>query len=247
MKFNALRDMIAAYLPDRRSQLALVSASNAASQNVYAPAGMRVSRVELNQQVILFGAANPLGSNPLALGEECTEVERELKLTSYRDQFRLEPRFALTIDEFMRHLTELQPSVCHFSGHGRRAAGLVFQDEHRRPQLISGRALAMMIGAAAPSVRVVVLNACYSAELAGALRGTVDCVIGMDGAVDEAAARGFAVRLYSAIGNGRSIGNAVSHGVAALAAKQRGQEELPRCVIRDGITADDIVLAHGRL
>jgi CHAT domain-containing protein len=230
------------------------SSRDSVVSRIAAPANRKRTRLASNgslvstpdEHVILFGAANPLGSDPLALGEECEEIERELRLASRRHRFRVERHFALTVDEFMRHLTEQAPTVCHLSGHGSRGSGLVFQDEQRRPWPVSGRALAMMIGAAAPSVRVVVLNACYTAELAEALRGTVDCVVGMDGAIGDAAARSFAIRYYSAIGNGRSIANAVAHGVAVLAAKRLPDELLPRCVTRDGIRADDIVLADPR-
>jgi hypothetical protein len=142
MTFKVLREIIAAHIPDRRTRLALGPAHQAASHWARTPADGPTSRGERDPRVILFGAANPIGSNPLALGEECSEVEREIRLTSHRDRLRLAPCFALTIDEFMRHLSELQPSVCHFSGHGSRAAGLVFQDEHRRPRTVSGRALA---------------------------------------------------------------------------------------------------------
>lgn len=194
---------------------------------------------------ILFLAANPHGGNLLKLGEECAEIQRELRMTANRDEFYLESRWAVGIDELMRHLMELEPTVLHFSGHGGGNAGLMFQDQQGQPQPVSARALAMMVTAAARSVRVVVLNACYSAVQASALRTTVDCVVGMDGVVGDDAARAFATRFYGALGNRKSIGNAVAQGVAALAARQLPDELLPRCMTRDGINADDIIL--GRL
>jgi len=239
MKLTPPRDIFASQAFDRRSLVAALPAERKRQRS--APGRSRPNR-RLGEHVILFGASNPSGTDPLALGEECAEVERELQLTTHRERFRLESRWALTVDEFMRHLTRMNPSVCHFSGHGCRGAGVMFQDEQRRPHPVPGRALAMMIAAASPSVRVVVLNACYTTELAEALCGTVDCVVGMNGAIADDAARSFAIRYYSAIGNGRSIANAVAQGVAVLAAKQVPGEVLPRCVTRDGIDADEIVL-----
>jgi hypothetical protein len=43
-------------------------------------------------------------------------------------------------------------------------------------------------------------------------------------------------------GNGRSIGNAVQHGVAALAAKELPEELVPRCMTRSGADAHDVIL-----
>jgi hypothetical protein len=195
---------------------------------------------------ILFVAANPRGSDLLKLGEECANIQRELRMTLYRDQFRFESRWAVSVDDLMRHLTELDPSVVHFSGHGGGAAGLVLQDEQGEPQPVSARALAMMVHVAAPHVRVVVLNACYSTAYADALRIKIDCIVGMDGAIGDDAARAFATRFYGAVGNGRSIGDAVAHGVASLAAKQLPDEILPRCVTRDGVDAHDVMLGRSR-
>jgi len=196
------------------------------------------------EHVILFLAASPLGTNARKLGEECAEIQRELKMTPHRDDFRFESRWAVSIDELMRHLMELDPTVIHVSGHGGGSAGLLLQDEQGQPQPVSARALGMMIEAAARSVRVVVLDACHTTVQADALRAKVDCVVGMSGAIGDVAARAFAIRFYGALGNRRSIANAVAQGIAALAAKQLPDEVLPRCVTRDGIQADEILLAR---
>lgn len=193
-------------------------------------------------QVILFLAANPRGSEPLRLANECAEIQRELKMALHRDDFRFESRWAVGIDELMRHLTELDPAVIHFSGHGGGSAGLLLEDEQGQPQPVMARELTMMIGAAARSARVVVLNACYTTEQAEALRSRVDCVVGMDGAIGDAAARAFAIRFYGALGNRRSVGNAVEQGIAALAAKRLPDELLPHCLTRNGIDPHHVLL-----
>jgi hypothetical protein len=100
----------------------------------------------------------------------------------------------------------------------------------------------MMIEAATRNLRVVLLNACYSNVQAELLNGKVDCIVSMDGAIGDEAARAFAIRFYGALGNGRSIGNAVEHGIATLAAKRLPDDALPRCLTRDGIDAHDVVL-----
>jgi hypothetical protein len=196
----------------------------------------------MSKHVILFLAANPHDTDPMRLGEECAEIEREIKMARYRDQFRFESRWAVSIDELMRHLMDLDPAVIHFSGHGSGQAGLLLQDEQGRAQMVSGRALTMMVTTTARNARVVVLNACYSAEQAEVLRAKVDCVVGMDGAIGDDAARAFSTRFYGALASRRSVGNAVAQGIAALAAKQLPDERLPRCLTRDGIDADGVIL-----
>jgi hypothetical protein len=215
-----------------------------------------------SRHVILFLAANPINTNRLAFDRECAAIEHELRLTEGRDVFDFRSKWAVTADEMMRHLNELHPAIIHFSGHGRSAntdrpsttprdiacgynrdnGGLYLQDEHGNPQLVTARALKMMIKAAAASTRVVVLNACFSSFQATALRSVVDCVIGMTGAIRDDAARSFAIGFYRAIGNRRSIGNAVEQAIAILAAKQLPDARYPRCRTRKGVDASQIVL-----
>ena len=195
----------------------------------------------MSRHVILFLAANPLSTDPLRLGDECAAIQRELKMAPHRDDFQFESRWAVSIDEMIRHLNELAPTVIHFSGHG-GAHGLLLQDEHGQQQLVSARALAMIVDAAATDVRLIVLNACYTAMQAEALRVRVDCVVGMAGEIGDAAARAFAMRFYGALGNRRSIGNAVDQAASALAARQLSDEMQPRCMTRDGVDKDHAFL-----
>src|ERR1043166_7305549 len=108
------------------------------------------------RHLILFLAANPRGSDPLKLAEECAEIQRELQMTMHRDDLRFESRWVVSVDELMRHLLELDPAVIHFSGHG-SSGGLLLHREHadRKEQgwLVPPRALAMIVAAGAPRTR----------------------------------------------------------------------------------------------
>ncbi|HEX7840187.1 MAG TPA: CHAT domain-containing protein [Kofleriaceae bacterium] len=212
-----------------------------------------------NRHLVLFLAANSKDITRLALDEECAAIEHELRLSPGRDELEFRSKWALSVDEMMRHLNESQPTIVHFSGHGSPdncarsdgglhrelevagCAGIHLQDKHRS-QYVTGRALAQMIASTAPSTRVVVLNACFSDALAGSLLSVVECVVGMTGAIADETARSFAVSFYRALGNRRSIGNAVAQAVATLAAKQLPDERLPVCRTRDGVRADQIFL-----
>jgi hypothetical protein len=210
----------------------------------------RPRRSPMSRNLILFLAANPHDTSPIALDEECAAIERELRMTAHRDDFEFRSKWAVNVDDLGRHLMELSPTIIHFSGHGARGgagtsrggSGIYLHGEPGGSQLVTGRALAMMIRSAAAAARVVVLNACYSEAQADALRGVVDCVIGMTGAIRDDAARSFAVGFYRALGNRRSVGNAVEHAVATLAAKQLPDEHLPRCRTRAGGDANQLVL-----
>jgi hypothetical protein len=200
--------------------------------------------------VIIFFAADPSATSRLALGEECAAVERELRMTACRDAFEFHTRWAVDVDDIQRSLNELQPTIIHFSGHGASSpaseAGVVVRGVDGRPHHLTGSALAELIRTAASGTRLVVLNACYTAAMAAPLCGVVDGVVGMAGAIDDPAARAFAVSLYRALGYMRSVGNAVSQGVAALTAFGFCGARLPICVTRPGLAPGDLVLRRPR-
>jgi hypothetical protein len=236
------------------------------------PRGTRPPLPSRHRHTILFLAANPGGTTRLALDEECAAIERELCMAPGRDDFDFRSKWAVSVDEMMRHLNEWQPTIVHFSGHGSGGAGVHFRhgspparrdveadaaaassagpgagaglylQDERRSQYVSERALAQLIASAAQSARVVVLNACFTDAVADALLREVDCVVGMAGAIGDETARAFAVGFYRALGHRRSIGNAVAQAIATLAAQQLPDEHLPVCRTRDGISADRLVL-----
>jgi WD40 repeat protein/post-segregation antitoxin (ccd killing protein) len=190
------------------------------------------SRPTMKKHTILFLAANPTGTDPLALGEEARAIQIELERSGYRDCFELETRWAVQPLDLLRELRKLKPTVVHFSGHGgpspagtgatgltpRRHVvattgtydheplrGLFFQGPDGRAQVVTAQALRETFGAAGSSVRLVVLSACYSDVQAEALRAHVDCVVGMSGAIIDHAARNFAIGFYGGLGERESI------------------------------------------
>ncbi|TMQ11993.1 MAG: CHAT domain-containing protein [Deltaproteobacteria bacterium] len=223
----------------------------------------RARRPRSTRNLILFLATNSGGTNQLALDRECAAIESELRMSPNREDFELCSKWAVSVDEMARHLMQLQPTIIHFSGHGICServrsrpssrdrdvgiaacsnGGIYLKNEHGGPQIVPARALTMMIRSAAASARVVVLNACYSDAQACELCTAVDCVVGMAGVIHDDDARSFSVGFYRARGNRRSVGNALDHAVATLAAKQLADEHVPRLRTRDGVDARQVVL-----
>ena len=224
------------------------------------------SRPPGSRKVILFLAADPGGTGPVALNQECAAIERELRLASKRD-FEFCSKWFVSVDDFARYVMEYEPAIIHFSGHGAcgepapadtssasrdvvgvdsgGGSGILLHAERGGPQLVTARALAMMLKSMPTAPRLVLLNACYSQQQADELCTAVDCVVGMTGPIRDDSARTFAVGFYRALGNGRSVANAVEHAVATMAAKQLPDEHLPRCQTRDGLDASQLFLNGG--
>jgi hypothetical protein len=204
------------------------------------------------KQVVLFLAANPLGSDQLALDQEARGIQLQLERSGFRDRFELVTRWAVTPLDLLHELSKLRPTIVHFSGHGLGAepgaaagdeAGLLLQGAGGQPRQISGEALERAFAAAGASVKLVVLNACYSEQLVAALLRCVPCVIGMRGSLEDGAALAFSIGFYGALGERRSVASAYAHGCSAIQLTGLGEHRRPQLAVRPGFAAEALVLA----
>jgi hypothetical protein len=227
------------------------------------------SRPTMKKHTILFLAANPTGTDPLALGEEARAIQAELERSGYRDCFALETRWAVQPLDLLRELRKLKPTVVHFSGHGGPSPvgkgatsqrpsrhvvaatgtydhepqrGLFFQGPDGRAQVVTAQALQETFGATGSSVKLVVLNACYSDVQAEALRAHVDCIVGMSGSIVDDTARNFAIGFYGGLGERESIAAAFRQGCAAISLEGLRDSARPQLRVRDGADASKLVL-----
>ena len=202
----------------------------------------------MSKHIILFLAANPLGTTELALGREARAIQEELERSGQRDRFEFVTRWAVQPLDLIRELRKLKPTVVHFSGRGgsgtrqqgagpRRGivaelgddgatddsnhqGGLFFQGPDGHPQLVTAVALRETFAAAGTSVKLVVFNACYSDIHAEALLVHVDCVVGMSGSLRDDAGKAFAIGFYGGLGEQQSVAAAYRQGCAAISLEE---------------------------
>ncbi len=180
---------------------------------------------------ILFLAANPSDHAKLALGRESRRVEDKIRAAKYREHFAYTVLRDATPDDFQDRLLHDHPTIVHFSGHGiARQAGAssgrdfveASDDAREGIALVAGeRGATVIVGAQAlrstfadfrDQIRLVVLNACHSRALAEAVAEVVEFAIGIEGPIHDEAARLFSEGLYSGLGAGRSVAEAVGMG-----------------------------------
>jgi tRNA A-37 threonylcarbamoyl transferase component Bud32 len=214
----------------------------------------------LSKHIILFLAANPVGTTELALGREARAIQDELERSGQRDRFEFVTRWAVQPLDLIRELRKLKPTVVHFSRHGgscerqqgaglRRdieddsdhQTGLFFQRPNGQPQLVGATALRATFRAAGASVKLVVLNGCYSDIYAEALLLHVDCVVGVGGSLGDDAARTFAIGFYGGLGERQSVAAAYLQGCAAISLEEPSACETAQLRVRDRIDAGHVV------
>ena len=215
-----------------------------------APSSTREPRSPMTH-TILFMAANPAGTDARTLGEQARAIQAELERADRRDRFTFETRWAAQPLDLLREMVKLKPTVVHFCG-GRLVdatgrvpgAGVYFHGADERAQLVSGKALAHAFDAVG-SVKLVVLDACYSEEHAVTIAAHIDCVVGMAGETVDGAARSFAIGLYVGLGEGESVAAAFKQGCAAISVTG-GDPGQPQLRVRRGVDANLLVLADPR-
>jgi len=215
--------------------------------------------------VILVIAANPRGTTPLALDHESRSIRVALERSKLGDRFELITHGAAQPHDLLHALRTLRPTIVHFSGHGRTgqasptseaanrdvivaredvgSPGLYFEGPDGRAKLVSADALATTFKAAGASVRLVVLNACYSELQAAGLLTCVDCVIGMHGPITDEAAVSFVTGFYGALGDRAPVAAAFEHGRAAIHLDGLTDADRPQLKVRPGIDPARVIPA----
>lgn len=172
---------------------------------------------------ILIVQANPPDTPEFGAEVEQRNLDAALWNSLNRNLFD-RPAFApaARVGDLLAALRRHQPHIFHVMAHGDGRGGLLLHapgDEEF--QILPATALAEQLQAyqaeAADPVRLTVLAGCYTAETAQLLSASCGCVIGMDGAIEDYAVRdAFTPALYAALGDGRSVQNALESALAEL-------------------------------
>ncbi len=203
-----------------------------------------------NKIRILFLSANPKGTTKLDLDKEFNAIQ---SVIDSADQFSLQPRFRTSVSKLQQYLINYNPQIVHFAGHGDDSVDtgiILLQDSRGKKEPASKEAIAELFRilnerkniAEEDKIRLVVLNACFSDELAREIKKYVDCVIGMHNKIDDVASRKFAEAFYLGIVYGESVQTALDLGRNKLMLLEIPKEHLiPGKEVRNGIDANKII------
>jgi hypothetical protein len=190
---------------------------------------------------VLFLAGTPEGGiEPLRLDREIREIDLNLRASEYRDQVRFEQTMATQVSDIIDALNRFDPDVVHFSGHG-GAGSLLFEAADGRPHALRGENLALLLQVARKPIRLVLFNACDSADQAGMATDFVEAAIGMDAPIGDDAAKTFAGQFYGSLASGNSVSNSFDQAAAQVAVVGDGSGA-PRLFSADGVEVEEMVL-----
>lgn len=177
---------------------------------------------------ILFLASNPNDQDPLQLTREMKEIDRDVHQAEFREFFKFEQQWEVSVKELQGHLMRYKPDIVHFSGHGSSASEIILQDNFGNSHPVSVRALSNLFSALKDNIRCVVLNACFSEKQAEAIAEHIECVVGMTTAISDEAAISFAAKFYQALAYGKSVQDAFKLGCVQTDMEGLDEQDTPK-------------------
>jgi CHAT domain-containing protein len=187
---------------------------------------------------ILFVAANPSTTEHVFVEQEYNAIEQQRRMSAHRDAVRLRAVWATRPLDLINELNRDPPAIVHFAGHGASGEGLLLVDDNGADVRLSGLALRELLAEFPRTTQLVLLNACYSDEVANELENIVGIVIGMPGPIGDRTARAFSEVFYAALFSGRSVRSAFNQA-AALYRVHTKLEQATRDIAADAQATPD--------
>lgn len=160
---------------------------------------------------VLVLSANPTDPNmtSLRLDMEASNLKEQLRqVVAPKLQLHVENCWAVRTDQIQTELLNNKPSILHFSGHGNKNV-LCFEDREGKPVTIGANMIADIVKVYG-DLECLVLNACYSENIAEACSKHVKTVIGCNANIADNAAIAFTRGFYQSVAHGRDYENAFS-------------------------------------
>ena len=187
-----------------------------------------------DQVRILVLAANPKTKASLDLNAEYEQIEEALRESRYAAAFLLQHRWKIGREQLLDLLQTYRPHILHFSGHG-TTDNLILQDREGNPWPFDRRLAREAFKAARETLHLVMLNACYSRDIAEDVSEVIDCVVGMASNILDSTAIQFASAFYRGFGAGLSVLTSFDQARFQIALSGLEGNRVPQLLSKPGV------------
>jgi hypothetical protein len=205
----------------------------------FRPAGIDMA----SKTKILFLAANARDTSHLRLGEEIRSIDERIRSSAKANSFELISQWAVRPSDVMQALMRYRPAILHFSGHATQNDEILLEDDDGKSKPVAVAELLTMFSAFNKSIRLVVLNACYSNAGLENSSQAIDYVVGSTAVLGDKAALAFAGSFYQALGFGRSVQDAFELAKCDVSLQGFKDAEIFNLLIREGVDASEPFLS----
>jgi CHAT domain-containing protein len=187
---------------------------------------------------ILFLSANPWSTGRILVDEEAREIFERLQEGPYRHKFEWHQHTATRPNDLQKWLLMYRPHIVHFSGHGHKSKRIILGGSGRG-KAVDRQGLAQVFALYKRYLRLVVLNACFTDELARSIAEAVDYSVGTGKGIGDKAGVAFAGAFYRALGFGTSVREAFASAKAELGLIRMPRSHGIQLFVRDGLNESD--------
>lgn len=178
---------------------------------------------KLDTKRSLVLSANPLETTRLRIDQEIRELHSIFK---YSNNYQLLISLATRANEIDQIILESTPEILHLIVHaipvlnpdGRNIAAFCFEDDQGKSILINGKRLAEFLKIF-PSIKLVLINTCYSNEVAYQLSEFIPYAIGFNDSATDTVCIAFARSFYIALLSKQDIEFAYNFAITACSLK----------------------------
>jgi esterase/lipase superfamily enzyme len=179
------------------------------------------------QKCILVLAANPRGTESVELERAAALIRAQLSKGRYGKDYQIQIERGIRLEDLRRYLVEYKPTIVHVVGQGSATGEILLADESDRVAPVTPTEIAHLFATEEQQIECVVLNSCFSLEMADALLDFIPCTIGVDEDNYNPAAVTFISEFYRGIFAGKGYYGAYELGRKQISAAEREATELP--------------------
>jgi hypothetical protein len=191
---------------------------------------------------ILILAANPANMSRLHLEAEHRLLRNMMRDNAEAGNCELLVEWAARATELQTALTEFKPHIVHFAGHGDKD-GICLENDEGMGQSVSKEELGLLFNLSLKQLRLVVLNACYSAPQIERLGQSVDYIVGTNVPIADETAVRFTANFYQALAVGSTVREAFHKAQGQLAESGENAEARQyELRIRSGVNENEPLL-----
>jgi len=188
---------------------------------------------------ILFLSANPSTTSWISVDEEARQISERIQEGPHRNKFELHKHTAIQPADLQKFLLRYRPHIVHFSGHGHKTKRIILGGSGSRGKTIDQHGLTQVFALYKRSLRLVVLNACFTDSMARSITEAVDYSVGTGKAIGDKAGVVFAGAFYRALAFGTSVREAFASAKAELGLTRMPRSRGIELFIRDGLNKKD--------
>lgn len=156
---------------------------------------------------ILFISSNPRDQEHLNLKKEFKEIQDIIEKSPQRDLLELFYEAEVQPRELIELFLKYKPDILHFTGHS-KSAKIFLINKQGDSTPVGKKALTDLFKELKGNMRIVFLNACYTAPQAKAIAQVVGCAIGITRDINDTTAIEFAASFYKMLASGSSVKSA---------------------------------------